>query len=403
MSELRWSAIDSFVGNHGAPELTFHRPCPICGQTVSRELVALRDHQFFTDDARRPKRADVRFVQCRGCFAVFLNPCYTDRGFEVLFEEAGASYGTTDVRAGEQRRCLEDLELLRPEMTVLDIGCNDGAFLAELPAGIKKIGVDMDAPAIRRGQERYGAELELVLGAVETLELSAAPDLVTLFNVLEHVTEPVELLRSLRRRARPGTKIIVEVPLVECFADGDNLTAMFSIQHPTHFTWGSVQHALARSGWRMIWRHESGWGRFLAEPCDAGEGSAAPGDHQWANRLLAGYAAAMVRAEAAVDAFPDAPRYAIWGAGIHTEMLYHATSLFSRRLDRQYVLLDRDPLKHGRSWRGISIYPVERIADVLDGSTPLLASSFYSWQEIAREAETRGVKRVLSIYEGDDQ
>lgn len=95
MTLIPWKPVDSFLHNTTDPALTSHRSCPVCGQDQSREILCMNDFQFFTDNATLPKRATIREVQCTACYALYLNPAYTTRGFEVLFAEAGCSYGAT--------------------------------------------------------------------------------------------------------------------------------------------------------------------------------------------------------------------------------------------------------------------------------------------------------------------
>src|SRR5438128_2335277 len=85
---------------------------------------------------------------------------------------------------------------------VLDVGCGNGSQLA-LPLaqhGFHVIGVDTHAPSIERAQVD-AQDLEnasFVCGRVE--DLNAEPfDIVILSEVLEHMTEPRELLMASAR------------------------------------------------------------------------------------------------------------------------------------------------------------------------------------------------------------
>ena len=63
------------------PSLTESRPCPVCGSSDIRAVMAARDVQFYSDGIDQSKRVDVHQVQCRHCLALYMNPAYTDRGF----------------------------------------------------------------------------------------------------------------------------------------------------------------------------------------------------------------------------------------------------------------------------------------------------------------------------------
>ena len=84
----------------------------------------------------------------------------------------------------------------------------------------------------------------------------------------------------------------------------------------------------------------------------------------------------------------------IWGAGSHTEMLYHATSFFSA--DREYLLVDRDPAKVGGSWRGIPIVAPGR------DRRHRRAARREQLPGPARDrgrGEERGVEEVVALYD----
>lgn len=95
----------------------------------------------------------------------------------------------------------------------------------------------------------------------------------------------------------------------------------------------------------------------------------------------------------------DQERCVIWGGGAHTEFLYQTTIFFQSSPDREYVLVDADPIKHGKSWRGIPIYPPS-VLEQLDPA-PLLISSYGSQEEISQQALQLGVKKenLIKLYE----
>src|ERR1700693_5038486 len=116
---IRWSKVDSFPGNSTSAALTAHRPCPICGSNRARTILQFDQFQFYSDSDKLPKRVDLKEVQCLDCFALYLNPCYSDYGFQVLFAEAGCSYGSTEGRPQEQIDWLGGRGLLRSRRRVL--------------------------------------------------------------------------------------------------------------------------------------------------------------------------------------------------------------------------------------------------------------------------------------------
>ncbi len=400
---LRWSAIDSFAGNRTSPALATARPCPVCGSLRWRTVARYDDFQFFTDSAHVPKRTDVVDVQCVVCFAVFLNPCYSERGFTILFAEAGQSYGATDGRPEEQIGWLGQRGLLAAGKQLLDAGCYDGRFLARLPAEVRKVGVDIDAPALERGRREFASHgIEFVHGDFESFRYPGRPDTITLFHVLEHLPRPVEVLRNLRAHAGPGTRLVVEVPILENGFTNDIL-GFLSVQHMTHFSRKSLTNVLAAAGWRIEERCEQpdyNGCRVLAAPCEpepvvTGD----PGDVELLHQNLANWHRSIAAVSERLAAVRPADRVAIWGAGMHAEVLYQRTSLFAER-SREYVLVDSDPLKQGRTWRGLPISTPDRLREVDWTTVPLVISSYGSQERIAAAAARLGVPeaRMVRLY-----
>ena len=98
---------------------------------------------------------------------------------------------------------------------VLDVGCNTGyGTVRFMPVAGRVVGVDVSPRAIEAAQRRsIDGRPEFVLGG--GLELPFPDDsfdLVTSFQVLEHVPDPLVFLRELTRVTRPGGRVILATP-----------------------------------------------------------------------------------------------------------------------------------------------------------------------------------------------
>jgi len=400
---LSWARVDSFTGNSAAPALWTDRDCPICGSHRRRTIVELSDFQFFTDSAAAPKRMTLREVQCRDCFALFKSPGYSAFGFETLFAEAGCSYGTE--RADEQITWLSARGLLRSGGRVLDVGCYDGRFLARMPATLTRTGVDLDAAAIARGRSQFGASgIELTLGDFESFEYDGRPDTMTMLHVLEHLPRPLAALRQLRTLAHADTRLVIEVPVLESAATND-VNGFLTAQHLTHFSRRSFSNVLTRAGWQPVDAHDAGdynGRRIVAVPGTAAdEVSGDPADLTLLYTYLASWYQALAEVNRRCARLAGVARCVVWGGGFHTELLYHVTALFRQDPSREYCVVDSDPLKQGKSWRGIPVGPSAWLRELDWRGTMLLVSSYGSQEAIVRDALALGVPadRIVRLYD----
>ncbi len=104
-----------------------------------------------------------------------------------------------------------------PGSLVLDIGSADGAVARRLvERDCRVVGIEVD-PDAARAAERYCERV--VIGDIEQLDLAAAVDgrefdVVLLLDLLEHLRDPLPVLRAAAERLGPGGRAILSVPNV---------------------------------------------------------------------------------------------------------------------------------------------------------------------------------------------
>lgn len=100
----------------------------------------------------------------------------------------------------------------------LDVGCADGSFLAHATAAFPQArfsGTDVSEYALERARQRL-PKVTFQHSTAERLPFeSAAFDLVTAFDVLEHLPSLEAGVSELHRLARPGGVVIVTVPVYD--------------------------------------------------------------------------------------------------------------------------------------------------------------------------------------------
>jgi len=104
---------------------------------------------------------------------------------------------------------------LTPDSQVLDIGCAYG-FGAELLAGIARdvTGIDTQAEAVACAREHHAAP-NLSYEVRDALDYGCAPeslDVITAFEVIEHLEDPGQLIARCVTWLKPGGRLILSTP-----------------------------------------------------------------------------------------------------------------------------------------------------------------------------------------------
>lgn len=409
-----WSLIDSKKNNSNENSLGSDRSCPICGSRKFKKILELENFQFYLDSLEEPKQFSIKENICLECHAIYLNPVYSEKGLEILFREAGQSYGVLDSHAFSQVKWLEEKGLLIKNSSILDVGCFEGSFLSKLPSHIKKYGVDIDKKAIETARKKYAhSGSEFYHGAFESFDYKGgALDTIVMFHVLEHLADPISVLKKLKTISKNSTNLIIEVPVLEQGKTND-INGFFSIQHATHFSKNSLKNCLTKSGWRIIEEYPMNDYNGFRVNCvpelkiDLNKkikNLSQKKDLFLCLDYLQNFYESSRNIEEKTLNIPEFPFYIIWGAGAHTEFLYHTTSFFHSRTKTKFLIVDSDSTKHKGSWRGIKIFNpqiLDTIAkDINWDDTGLLISSYGSQNVIIKAALELGVKQnsIFKLY-----
>jgi SAM-dependent methyltransferase len=141
--------------------------------------------------------------------------------------------------------------------TLLDVGCSAGFFLeTAVEAGWDATGVEPSRWMAERARERLGARV--LTTTLEAARLEGRRfDVVTMWDVLEHVRSPSDFIAQAKRHMAPGALLAINVPA------RDTLVArclgrrwpLLLPEHLYYFTRTSLRALLERAGFEVLGFH----------------------------------------------------------------------------------------------------------------------------------------------------
>jgi SAM-dependent methyltransferase len=155
--------------------------------------------------------------RCATCGLIYQNPRPSIESFAAIYPANYEPYRPDYDLHPDWRRLCAFIERLQPQPgELLDVGAGAGAFLLAMRTVLPQwsvTGVEPNAQAAD-AVRRTGARV--IQATLETAPLDGTVwDAITLWNVLEHLPDPLAALRRLRQLLRRGGFIYITVPLCD--------------------------------------------------------------------------------------------------------------------------------------------------------------------------------------------
>ncbi len=193
--------------------------CDFCGSHEAQPL-------FSGPDRLLGLPGEFAVVRCKRCGLLRQNPRPMAETIDFYYPSAYEPYSAAiddepsrlrrwDRRYGMAKR-WRAIERYQRGGHLLDVGCATGNFLHEMARrGIWEVeGVEPSAKAIAYARDRFG--LTIHQGRLTEVDLpDAAFDVVTMWNVLEHLHHPLANLQVVQRILRPGGLFVFSIPNLE--------------------------------------------------------------------------------------------------------------------------------------------------------------------------------------------
>ncbi len=191
--------------------------CPLCGESTERFMW---------------NKKGARYVRCINCSLVYENPrlakeelrqFYSDESYYFSKARDIDPSGYTDyfsqctpVIINEYFHILQQHSRQTNDLHFLDIGCGPGKVLkVAKDHGWRAVGLEISHWSAEMGKKEG---LEILEG---TIQDAAFPDeefdIISMFDVLEHLPSPKDYVREIYRILKPGGVVVAETPNIEGF------------------------------------------------------------------------------------------------------------------------------------------------------------------------------------------
>jgi 2-polyprenyl-3-methyl-5-hydroxy-6-metoxy-1,4-benzoquinol methylase len=209
---------------------------PACAICNSSQITESRKHEAYT------------LCDCAACGAEFWWP----------LKHPGESFYDAPLFRRGRLQWRQKMFLKHPPITkgrVLDIGCGLGNFVVALDRKFPNIeawGIDIAPNMVEFIKENYGIKNVYAADLKDFLKRTDLPkfDAITMFELIEHVESPNELLQDIKKLLAPGGYVIISTPNM------DRLTGIYEDEDlPPHHFWRwhphTLQFTLERNGFTV--------------------------------------------------------------------------------------------------------------------------------------------------------
>ena len=225
------------------------------------------DHEGFYS---RFNKDNFSIVGCRNCGFVFCNPRYSEESSKLIYNEENWFYGDISKEDGQKRKDytenqlgliqrsrqdLSQIEKFKHSGTILDVGCGLGFFLdATRQSGWTIYGIDPSNDAINKCKQK-GISNAFV-GTLSEVKLPSIQfDVITAFDVLEHVVDPVGFLTQTHSMLASEGILVIAVPNVNSIAariNGKSWSQYILPEHINYFSKNTLTRFLEKNGFKVI-------------------------------------------------------------------------------------------------------------------------------------------------------
>ena len=226
--------------------------CPVCSRSKPFDVVtrSLRDSRFSV-------------VCCTDCKTSFLDPMprveeiraiYSADYYKAWGMEAGETTEVASMKKMTFAKRIQDIRQHVRSGKILDVGTASGFFLeVARDAGFEPFGIELSEYSGAIAARKFGGD-HIHIGTLETAPFPAGTfDAIAMSDLLEHVPDPIEVLRLANRLLKPGGVLLIMTPNTRSLSSrvmGKNWTH-YKLEHLNYSNPGSMEVMARNTGFRV--------------------------------------------------------------------------------------------------------------------------------------------------------
>lgn len=234
--------------------------CPICKSSnidlfIKREQIPANQNLLVASEqlAKKVPRGTLALQKCLSCGFVF------NTEFDLSLLHYGEDYDNTQNLSTAFQKHLdllvEDLLMGKKIQNhrIIEIGCGKGTFLESLVVHpfSRNEGIGFD-PSYLGELNRLGGRLKFVKTFYDRNSSHIQADVVICRHVIEHISQPVELLKVIRDALinSPNARLFFETPCLEWILQNKAIWDFF-YEHCSYYTKDSLSLAFQEAGFKV--------------------------------------------------------------------------------------------------------------------------------------------------------
>jgi 2-polyprenyl-3-methyl-5-hydroxy-6-metoxy-1,4-benzoquinol methylase len=225
--------------------------CPLCGGS---EVI----HFLDAPDRFHLRREVYRLLRCSTCSGVWQDSPPKPEEMGIHYDE---DYHKAIVAAGETspasrwQRHRDLISRHKQGGAILDIGCSSGAFLGTMKGPSWKLyGIDMENSTAEKARSATGAEV-FVGDVMDAPFPPDSFDVITAFDLLEHVYQPRQFLTKVLDWLKPGGIFCTMLPNIDSWESrifGSYWYGLEMPRHLFHFSPKSLKQVMVTLGFEQV-------------------------------------------------------------------------------------------------------------------------------------------------------